>query len=174
MEGAMREVKVYVPTYYGALLAKQVAKSDEPEFGAPLVPLFIRDEDGLRVLLGAPHRDRDEDADILIERRPNGWAIFLHPLTGCDPIGCVYFLDDGRSFLAKELPLGPTPAIQVLESHESVPGIDDLRHSKGPPQCPPQEDRTQGAKCDDPIVCRGDGQYECESNQRLPDNDATQ
>ena len=40
-----------------------------------------------------------ECSAVQVERRPNGWAIFLHPIGGGDPSGYVYFLDDGRSFV---------------------------------------------------------------------------
>jgi len=36
-----------------------------------------------------------------VERRPHGWAIFLHPDAG-DPVACVYYLDDGRTLLLPE------------------------------------------------------------------------
>jgi hypothetical protein len=53
--------------------------------------------------------------DIQIERHPNGWKIFLHPLGGSDASGFVYFVDDGRSYLLREFGCGPTPQIRVLE-----------------------------------------------------------
>jgi hypothetical protein len=45
-------------------------------------------------------------------------------LGGTDPSGYVYFLDDGRSFLVPENGLGPTDAIQVIDSHKDVPELD--------------------------------------------------
>jgi hypothetical protein len=59
--------------------------------------------------------------DVQIERRPNGWAIFLSPLGGSDPCALVYFHDDGRSWLTKEL-AGPTP--ELVEVNGIPPQID--------------------------------------------------
>jgi hypothetical protein len=68
-----------------------------------------------------------DSPDILIERQPNGWAIFLHPLGWIDPSATVYFHDDGRSYLLKELDGGPTPTIQVFDSEQTIPGFHATR-----------------------------------------------
>ena len=61
--------------------------------------------------------------DIQIERRPRGWAIFLHPLGGGDASGLVYFLDDGRSYI---VPDGlANDEIRFVQFTEEVPLIDD-------------------------------------------------
>jgi hypothetical protein len=67
----------------------------------------------VRVVLGS-HDPEDPMPDVQIERRPNGWAIFLHPLGGSDPCAHVYFHDDGRSWLLKEQ-VGPTPELIEVE-----------------------------------------------------------
>jgi hypothetical protein len=102
-------------------------KGAKPDFGEPDVPVLIHEAEGLRIVLGSHDYDDREKPDIQIERRPNGWAIFLHPLGGCDASGYVYFLDDGRSFLVKEKGLGPTEGIKVLEDHETVPEVDRVK-----------------------------------------------
>jgi hypothetical protein len=105
---------IRVPTFYGnrdtidgspgSLYTGNVREFDEPK-----VPILMYESQGLRLVLGSDRADaspHDEPnlskPDIQIERRPNGWAIFLHPEAGCDPAGVVYFHDDGRSFLLKE------------------------------------------------------------------------
>ncbi len=123
MNEDLQELKLLVPTYNAEGFPDEVAKDEMPEFGEPLVPVLIREADGVRIVLGTHDYDC-ETPDIQIERRPNGWAIFLHPLGGSDPSGYVYFLDDGRSFLSPENNFGPTPAIEVLEPHGQVPELD--------------------------------------------------
>lgn len=117
------ELKLIVPTYNGSLYGQEVMEGTLPDFGEPHVPVVVRPADGLRIVLGTHDYDDTQKPDVQIERQPNGWVIFLHPLGGCDPCGYVYFLDDGRAFLHKERCLGPTEAIQVLEAGETVPEI---------------------------------------------------
>lgn len=115
----MDELTLLVPTYNG------YAYPDETEeFGDPYVPVHVYREDGVRIVLGSDDRENIDAPDINIERRPHGWAIFLHPLGGSDASGYAYFLDDGRSFLVKELGLGPTPVIEIVDSHSDIPGLD--------------------------------------------------
>jgi hypothetical protein len=97
--------------------------------------VLIREADGVRIVLGTHDYEDYEKPDIYIERRPNGWAIFLHPLGGSDPSGFVYFLDDGRSFLAKEFGLGPTPAIEVLEADHKLRELDCPSEETPDPPC---------------------------------------
>jgi hypothetical protein len=110
----MAELRIWVPTYF-AQYNERHKGSTRLDFDQPLVPILATEAEGLRVVLGS-HRYDDRDApDIAIERRPRGWAIFLHPLGGGDPSGYVYFLDDGRSFIIPESGLS-TPAIEVIDS----------------------------------------------------------
>ena len=121
----MEESRFVVPTYYGArnkLLSD--AGYARLEFSDPLIPILVREADGLRLVLGSHDCDDKNAPDIQVERRPNGWAIFLHPVGGSDPSGYVYFLDDGRSFVVPERGLGPTPSIVALGRNECVPEID--------------------------------------------------
>ena len=71
-------------------------------------------------MLGSHDFNDVDKPDIQIERQPNGWVIFLHPLGGSDAAGTVYFHDDGRSYLVKEWS-GPTPPIIVFDPGENVP-----------------------------------------------------
>jgi len=87
-----------VPTYYGH---REDRKPDEPDFADPFVPVAVGEVEGVRLILGSDDPNDDEAPDIQIERRPHGWAIFLHP-TAFDSVANIYFLDDGRSFLLPE------------------------------------------------------------------------
>jgi hypothetical protein len=110
--------------HFGKADARDPVMRLHRDFSEPNVPVLVCEADGVRVVLGT-HRYNDySKPDIQIERRPNGWAIFLHPLGGSDPSGYVYFLDDGCSFLVKEHGLGPTDVIEVLEADEGVPELD--------------------------------------------------
>lgn len=87
------------------------------------MPVLIYREAGVRIVLGTHDDGQLDKPDIQIERRPNGWAIFLHPIGGGDPSGIVFFLDDGRSFLTPDgLSSG---RIAVLDHDEKVPVLDD-------------------------------------------------
>ncbi len=124
MNEALQELKLIVPTYLAERYNPEDLSGDPPDFGEPNVPVLIREAEGVRIVLGTHDYDDYEKPDVQIERRPNGWAIFLHPLGGSDPSGFVYFLDDGRSFLAKDYGYSATEAIQVLEPGEKVRELD--------------------------------------------------
>lgn len=115
-----------VVTYQGNRIAaaeRRGEKSDQSEdFGPPLVPVSVHPYDGLRVVLGAHDKEDYSKPDIQIERRPNGWAIFLHPVGGSDSAGVVYFHDDGRSFI--DLSRGPSPTPQLEIVSDVPPEID--------------------------------------------------
>lgn len=120
----MQELKAYAPTYYGSTtICKSGAKH---EFDEPRVPIVVRPADGVRVVLGTHDYFGNDAPDIQIERRPNGWAIFLHPVGGGDPCGYVVFIDDGRSFVIPERYLGTTPSIKVLSWDETIAQVDNL------------------------------------------------
>jgi hypothetical protein len=120
----MRELRLHVPTYNADAFVGDAAANTKPEFGEPYVPVLIRRADGVRILLGT-HDYLDMHApDIQVERRPSGWAIFLHPLGGGDPSGHIYLLDDGRSFVVPESNLGTTPPIQLLTWDATLAEVD--------------------------------------------------
>jgi hypothetical protein len=119
----VKNLKLLVPTYNGNYYSKQVSDRTKPEFGPPYLPVVVHSADGVRVVLGT-HEFLDVDApDIMIERQPRAWAIFLHPFGGGDPVGYVYFLDDGRCYFLKEWCLNEDDGIRILEHTERVPDI---------------------------------------------------
>lgn len=126
---AVQEFKLVVPTYNATYFADEVENGTKEEFGDPTVPVLIHEAEGVRVVLGTHDFNDLEKPDIQIERQPNGWMIFLHPLEGSDACAYVFFADDGRSFLMKEYDY-VTPAIQILEHGAEVPEIN------GPPPKP--------------------------------------
>jgi hypothetical protein len=95
----MKTITIQVPTFYGTSTAEPPAVL--PEFGAPYVPLIVKEEDGIRICLGTSDPTKIDTPDIVVERRPAGWAIFLRPCGGDDECGHVYFLDDGRSLVQR-------------------------------------------------------------------------
>jgi hypothetical protein len=92
---------VLVPTYVGSQKKRNPEGMSTPDFAPPLVPVLIHEADGVRLVLGTHDYDDRTKPDVQIERRPHGWAIFLHPEAG-DSVGCAYYLDDGRSFFLPE------------------------------------------------------------------------
>lgn len=127
----MHECKFAVPTYNADLFPAEVAAGRTPEFGLPNVPVLIHQSDGIRVVLGTHDPNALSKPDIQIERQPNGWVVFLHPVGGSDASGFVYLHDDGRSFVLPERGLGPTPHMNVLRPNDDVPGFKPHRDSGG-------------------------------------------
>jgi hypothetical protein len=126
----MNELKLAVPTYNYQLFPNQVDEGAIPEFGVPHVPVLIREADGVRIVLGTHDYGDLERPDIQIERQPQGWMIFLHPCPGGDASGYVYFLDDGRSFLVKEVNAGPTEPIEVLGAMHVFRKFTELKRDR--------------------------------------------
>lgn len=119
----MQSLKLKVPTYNANLFPDQVNRRELLEFGEPFTSVLIQESDGVRIVLGSFEFEDLSKPDVQIERQPNGWAIFLHPVGESDPCGVVYFRDDGQSFLLKECSYGPTPPIEILEPGGNVPGF---------------------------------------------------
>ena len=119
-------LQLMVPTYVGRRYAEGVEVGDDQDFADPHVPVLVCSAAGVRVVLGSHDYNCLDAPDIQIERRPKGWAIFLHPLGGGDPSGYIYFLDDGRSFLVRENGLGSTDTIKDLDDLEDLRELDDL------------------------------------------------
>jgi hypothetical protein len=86
---------VQVPTFYGH---RKNLGSNQEEFAPPLASVLIGEADGIRLILGTDNADDDEKPDIQIERRPHGWAMFLHPDSFND-VAYIYILDIGRTCL---------------------------------------------------------------------------
>jgi hypothetical protein len=119
----MDELKLIVPTYNGKWL--EAPDRTVPEFDAPEVPVLVCPADGVRVVLGTHDYHDYTKPDIQIERRHNGWVIFLHPLGGSDASGFVVFLDDGRSLVAAE-ECGATEPIEFADYGTASAEIDDI------------------------------------------------
>lgn len=119
----LKKFELKVPTYYGSVAEERATEFGLPEFDEPAVPVLIHEAEGVRIVLGTHDYDDLSKPDIQIERRPKGWAVFLHPEPGGDASGFVYFLDDGRSFV---LPEFGENAIQWLDRGDIPPGIDEV------------------------------------------------
>lgn len=129
----MPELKIHVPTYNANAFPEEVRNDEKPEFGDPFLQVVAREADGVRIVLGSHDFWDTSKPDVQIERRPNGWVIFLHPLGGGDSSGFVFLLDDGRSFVAPET--GSTPPIETLEYDKAaalVDGIEPRQESEHP------------------------------------------
>jgi hypothetical protein len=90
-----------IPTYLGHQKAVDESRAPLGDFTRPNTPVLIVPADGIRVVLGTHDYNDTSKPDIQVERRPHGWAIFVHPDAG-DPVACLYMLDDGRTFLVPE------------------------------------------------------------------------
>ena len=123
MSEIVKELKLIVPTYNANLFPVEVAQHTMPEFGKPYKAILIREAEGVRIMLGTHDSNDVDKPDVQIERQPNGWAVFLHPLGGSDSCGKVYFRDDGHSYFLKEGAAGPTPPIVILEPGAKVPAF---------------------------------------------------
>jgi hypothetical protein len=95
-------------------------------FHRPEVPVTVKDEEGIRVILG----NADDDCgapDILIERRPKGWVIFLHPDGSEDPSGYLFIKDGGKSFVIPGNKVGCAEPIEFasLKEYDSTEATID-------------------------------------------------
>ena len=120
----MPELKIYAKTYYGNVPEEQTEARKLAEFDFPDIPIVIRPADGVRIALGTHDFWNLEFPDIQIERRPGGWAVFIHAVPGDDPSGFVYILDDGRSYVNIEH--GSSLPLRFLEEEEMPPELDRL------------------------------------------------
>ena len=110
---------ILVPTYNGTAFPDDVESGAKPEYTAPLTPVTLAYDNGLRLVLGGAGLDADKP-DIQVERQPGKWVIFIHPESGCDPSGYLYIMDDGRSFVQLEHAFGKE-ALEVLQPGDKVP-----------------------------------------------------
>lgn len=116
-------IKTHVPTYNGKWLMDNPSLND---FDEPHVPVLVSDVEGLRVILGTHDYYDFEMPDIQIERRHNGWMLFLRPFNLGDQCGFVVMLDDGRSFVAAESAAGDAE-IKMVDFDEAIAELDDIR-----------------------------------------------
>ena len=93
----MINLEIQAPPYFGD------ETEGKKEFDEPLVPLLVKEENGARIVLGTHDLLDYSASNLLVERRPGGWAIALH--RGGAAIGYVFFLDGGGSFFLHERPI---------------------------------------------------------------------
>jgi hypothetical protein len=116
------DIKLVVPTYYGKWIQETPGLED---FDEPHQPVLITQPDGLRLSLGTHDNSEFHKPEIQIERRRNGWMIFLQPLGAGETSGFVVFLDDGRSFVAPDGPRDYQVSMVVYE--QAVAELDEIK-----------------------------------------------
>lgn len=118
-----REFALTIPTYVGGI-------SEAVDFEDTNTKVLVQEGDGIRLVLGAHDINDYSVPDIQVERRRNGWCIFIHPEGGGDPSGYVYILDDGRSFVQQEYP-GSSAPIEMLDLRDRFSEIDRASPPEG-------------------------------------------
>ena len=113
---AVAHLAITVPTYQGRTQAH--AEGQVKEWDEPRVPVLVCEAEGVRIVLGS-HDYTANKPDIAIERRPNGWCVFIHPEYGNDAAGYVYMLDDGRTFFQHET--GNAERTVILGHRDPIP-----------------------------------------------------
>ena len=116
-------IKMNVPTYNGKWILDNPGLEDYDE---PEVPILIHPAEGLRVVLGTHDFFDMSKSDIQLERRHNGWLLFLRR-DGGDPVGFVVFLDDGRTYVTIERGWGIDEEMQVVDYETAVAELDDIK-----------------------------------------------
>lgn len=113
-----------IPTYNANLYARETEEGILPEFGAPHVAVLVEQVDGLRIVLGS-HKSADQETPTIhVERQPNGWAIFLHPLGDAgDSVGVMYFHDNGSCFLVRDNMRNLAYEIRIVNGAQDIPGF---------------------------------------------------
>ena len=125
----MDQLEIWIPTYNGNFFPDEVAAHQIEEYGEPEVPVTIYQQSGLRVVLGTHEPDSDtEKPDLLIERQPNAWGVFIHP-DGSDPSALLYILDDGRTYVVPEGYPAFSP-LEVTSQLSEVPGLLPPKRTK--------------------------------------------
>jgi hypothetical protein len=100
-EQSMWQFHCRVPTYVGELTAEERGPGVDPDFDKPYVPVRVSDAAGIRLILGTDDERDREKPEIVVERRPHGWAIFINS-NGDETVGVIFMLDDGRTMLLRE------------------------------------------------------------------------
>ncbi len=125
------DLKMIVPTYNGKWLLENPSLE---ECDGPFLPVLVTPADGLRIVLGTHEYDDFDKPGIYIERRHNGWMIFLQPHYAGDTSGFVVFLDDGHSYFAPELDAQEHQTMMV-DFEDAVAELDDIKPTG--PSCVP-------------------------------------
>ncbi|WP_254512958.1 hypothetical protein [Anatilimnocola floriformis] len=92
------ELVVFVPTYVRERNLTISPNTEAGEYTYSKTPILIGCSSGLRLILGARDKSDVSKPDLLVERRPHGWSVFVHPNAG-DPVAVLAIRDDGESFL---------------------------------------------------------------------------
>lgn len=79
------QMVIRVPTYYGD------STEGKEEFDSPYVPCVMKETGAAHMMLGTDNPLDITSPEIIAERRPGGWAIFLN-IVG-DTKAIIYFLD---------------------------------------------------------------------------------
>lgn len=119
-----------VPTYHAAWRPRAVERGACAEYGSPRVAIVARLEAGLRIILGTHDPEDRASPDVLVERQPHGWVLFLRPACAGDATVYVYMRDDGQTFVQPEHRLAGGPTERLLKAGQPVPGFE--RHPRTP------------------------------------------
>lgn len=92
----------------------------------PRIPVCIHTDDGICINLGTDDPANRNGPNVQIERRKNGYVVFIRTVAGWDQTCYVYMLDDGRCFVLPENNTrGPGGNTQFIDRKEAV-AIDAL------------------------------------------------
>jgi hypothetical protein len=128
---AARFLTAEVCTYNGDHFPKAVEAGKVEEYGKPFALVTIIQESGLRLLLGGTDPNdftTPGRSDVLVERQPDRWALFVTAQYGGDLDMVVYIMDDGR----------------VVVVPERYVGHDNVTVSETVPPAPPEP---EAARC---------------------------
>lgn len=116
----MSHFQVRIPTFNGHFISDELEADQVREYGDPYVPVTVYKQAGIRVVLGTHNPEEDSHApDLLIERQPHMWAVFIHP-EGDDPSCYIYILDNGQTYIV------PDAAVQIVKDPCQIPGHEPL------------------------------------------------
>jgi hypothetical protein len=110
--GQPSDWRLSVPTYYGA-------KDRDVVFAEPNVPVQVNKAKGIRIVLGAHDFDDSPKPVVRVERRPHGWAVYIHR-DAADPIACILILDNGKTLLLPD----PVADPQLEFFNDMPPSLD--------------------------------------------------
>jgi hypothetical protein len=91
------------------------------EFDAPYRQVVVRQELGVLVGLGGCSTTR-RHADMIVERQPDGWVVFVRPIAGLEESGILYIRDDGSSFATPKHVVGAPSPLQFVPHGQNLLG----------------------------------------------------